>query len=224
MPAREVAGDFYDAFELPDGNIGLVIADVCDKGVGAALFMTLFRSLIRVTSTQETFEYTRTASAPCCIADRLHHAISSTNSYIAKNHGDSGMFATLFFGILDPLAGRLMYINGGHEPPLIVRSGNVRESLRKTGPAVGAIPGCHFDVQIVQLDPGDILFAFTDGAPEANDPRGEFFGHERLLQILRRCDPSSHELVRTIEAELHGYMDGATQFDDITLLAVRRMG
>jgi sigma-B regulation protein RsbU (phosphoserine phosphatase) len=69
-----------------------------------------------------------------------------------------------------------------------------------------------------------MLFAFTDGAPEAKDPPGEFFGHERLLQILLRCNDSSLELVRTIEAELHGYMDGATQFDDITLLAVRRMG
>jgi serine phosphatase RsbU (regulator of sigma subunit) len=88
---------------------------------------------------------------------------------------------------------------------------------------VGAIPGCHFNVQTVQLDPGEMLFAFTDGAPEAKDPRGEFFGHERLLQALRRYGRSSHELVRAIEAELNGYMDGTTQFDDITLLAVRRV-
>ena len=224
LPAREVAGDFYDAFELPDGNIGLVIADVCDKGVGAALFMTLFRSLIRITANQDNFEHTGNAGDSFFTAEHLQRALRLTNNYIAETHHASGMFATLFFGILDPHNGRLMYVNGGHEPPLILRSGNVRESLCKTGPAVGAIPGCHFDVQIVQLDPGEMLFAFTDGAPEAKDPRGEFFGHERLLQILRRCGSSSHELVGAIEADLHRYMGGATQFDDITLLAVRRMG
>jgi serine phosphatase RsbU (regulator of sigma subunit) len=208
--AREVAGDFYDAFMLADGRLVFFVGDVCGKGVGAALFMTLFRSLIRITANQDYFEHTENAGTSFFTAEHLQHALMLTNNYIAETHHASGMFATLFFGILDPHSGRLMYINGGHEPPLIVRSGNVRESLRKTGPAVGAIPGCHFDVQIVQLDPGEMFFAFTDGAPEAKDPRGEFFGHERLLQILRQCDSSSHELVGTIEAELHGYMDGAT--------------
>jgi sigma-B regulation protein RsbU (phosphoserine phosphatase) len=132
------------------------------------------------------------------------------------------MFATLFFGILDPRDGRLIYINGGHEPPLIVRSGIVRESLRKTGPAVGALLDCHFDVRVVNLIRGEMLFAFTDGAPEAKDPRGEFFGREHLLHLLRLHNSSCDGLVKTIEAKLHQYMDGATQFDDITLLAVRR--
>ena len=223
LPAREVAGDFYDAFELPDGNIGLVIADVCDKGVGAALFMTLFRSLIRITANQDYFERTENAGASFFTAEHLQRALMLTNNYIAETHQASGMFATLFFGILDLHSGRLIYINGGHEPPLIIRSGEVRKSLRKTGPAVGAIPGCHFDVQCVQLDPGELLFAFTDGAPEAKDPRGEFFGHERLFEVLRQGSSSLHELVRTIEAKLHRHMDGVTRFDDITLLAVRRV-
>jgi len=223
LPAREVAGDFYDAFELPDGNIGLVIADVCDKGVGAALFMTLFRSLIRITANQDYFEHTENAGTSFFTAEHLQRAMMLTNNYIAETHHASGMFATLFFGILDPHNGRLMYINGGHEPPLIVRSGNVRESLCKTGPAVGAIPRCHFDVRVVQMEPGEMLFAFTDGAPEAKDPQGEFFGRKRLLQTFQQCSSSSHELVGTIEAELHQYMHGATQFDDITLLAVRRV-
>jgi sigma-B regulation protein RsbU (phosphoserine phosphatase) len=222
MSAREVAGDFYDAFELPDGNIGLVIADVCDKGVGAALFMTLFRSLIRITANQEYFEYAGNTNAAHSMGERLQRAMSLTNNYIAETHQDSGMFATIFFGILDPLAGQLIYVNGGHEPPLIVRSGRVRESLSKTGPAVGAILDRCFQVQSAQLDPGELLFAFTDGAPEAKDPRGEFFGRERLLDILRRCNNSANELVRSMQAELRQYMDGTTQFDDITLLAVRR--
>jgi serine phosphatase RsbU (regulator of sigma subunit) len=222
MPAREVAGDFYDVFELPDGNIGLVIADVCDKGVGAALFMTLFRSLIRITANQDTFEPAENEQDSFFTEERLQRALTLTNNYIAETHQDSGMFATLFFGILEPRSGRLMYINGGHEPPLIVHSGNVRESLGKTGPAVGAIAGRRFEVQLVQLQPGEMFFSFTDGAPEAKDPRGEFFGRERLLHILQRCNSSAHDLVRTVEAELHLYMDGATQFDDIALLVVRR--
>jgi sigma-B regulation protein RsbU (phosphoserine phosphatase) len=223
MSAREVAGDFYDAFELPDGNLGLVIADVCDKGVGAALFMTLFRSLIRVTSNQEYFEHAEKGSASPSTAQRLRRAISLTNNYIAETHQESGMFATLFFGSLDPRDGRLTYINGGHEPPVIVRSGKVRESLRKTGPALGALLDGHFNVGVAQLHPGEMLFACTDGVPEAQNPQGEFFGHERLLDILRRCHNSAHELVKTIEADLHQYMDGTTQFDDITVLAVQRV-
>jgi phosphoserine phosphatase RsbU/P len=169
--------------------------------------MTLFRSLIRITATQEYFEHTENASASHSIAERLQRAMLLTNNYIAETHQDSGMFATIFFGILDPRDGKLTYINGGHEPPLVVKSGTVRESLCKTGPAVGAILDCHFDVRVARLNPGEMLFAFTDGAPEAKDPRGA----------------SSHELVKAIEAELRQYMDSATQFDDITLLAVIRI-
>jgi serine phosphatase RsbU (regulator of sigma subunit) len=221
MSAREVAGDFYDAFELPDGNIGFVIADVCDKGVGAALFMTLFRSLIRITSNQEHFE--QTGSVPHSVKARLQRAMTLTSNYIAETHQKSGMFSTLFFGILDPRMGTLLYINGGHEPPLIVQSGRVREPLCKTGPAVGALLDCHFDVGTAQLSPGEMLFAFTDGVPEARDLHGEFFGREQILHLLRENGGSAESLVQAVETELRRHMQGATQFDDITLLAVKRV-
>jgi sigma-B regulation protein RsbU (phosphoserine phosphatase) len=224
MSAREVAGDFYDGFELPDGTIGLVIADVCDKGVGAALFMTLFRSLIRVTANQEYFERTWQGMMQHSTDERLKRAVLLTNNYIAETHGDSGMFATLFFGILDPQNGKLIYINGGHEPPLILRSGVVRETLDKTGPAVGVVMDCHFDLLETQLDAGDTFFAFTDGVPDCSNPSGEFFGRDRLLDILRHSDEPAHDLVISIETELRQYIASATQFDDITLLAVRRLG
>jgi sigma-B regulation protein RsbU (phosphoserine phosphatase) len=146
-----------------------------------------------------------------------------TSNYIAETHQDSGMFATLFFGILHPRTGRLIYINGGHEPPLIVHSGALRESLYKSGPAVGALLDCHFDVQTVKLHPGDMLFAFTDGVPEAGDLHGSFFGRERVLDILRQSHSSAGILIKTVESELRQHMDGTTQFDDITLLAVRRV-
>jgi serine phosphatase RsbU (regulator of sigma subunit) len=222
MSAREVAGDFYDAFELPDGNIGLVIADVCDKGVGAALFMTLFRSLIRAAANLDFFEHPGEINETLSAADRLQRSILLTNNYIAETHGDSGVFATIFFGILNPQDGKLAYINAGHEPPLIVRSGVVCEILHKTGPAVGAMTNCRFNQHVKQLKTGDMLFAFTDGVPDCRNLADEEFGRERLMAILKRVDESAHELIEAAEAELRDYIAGATQFDDITLLAVRQ--
>jgi len=222
LSAREVAGDFYDAFELPDGTIGLVIADVCDKGVGAALFMTLFRSLIRATANLEYFEHTGNTNMPQSSAERLKRAMSLTNNYIAETHGDSGMFATLFFGILDPRDGRLIYINGGHEPPLIIRSGNVYKTLPKTGPAVGAITDGNFEIYRSQLHEGDVLLAFTDGVMDCQNPRGDFYERRQLLEVLHRANDSSRDLINAIEDDLYHHIAGATQFDDITLLAIRR--
>jgi sigma-B regulation protein RsbU (phosphoserine phosphatase) len=222
MSAREVAGDFYDVFELPDGTLGLVIADVCDKGVGAALFMTLLRSLVRAGARLEYFEHSEAENVPISTAERLQRAISLTNNYITETHYDSGMFATLFFGILDPRDGKLAYINGGHLPPIIVRDGAVCETLTETGPAVGVVEYCQFEQRAMQLKPGDLLFAFTDGLPDCTNPQDEFFGHERMLGILRRESGSAQGLVKAIETELLQYISGATQFDDITLLTVRR--
>ena len=222
MSAREVAGDFYDAFELPDGTIGLVIADVCDKGVGAALFMTLFRSLIRATANMEYFEHTENRNPTLSAPERLIRAVSLTNNYIAETHNKSGMFATLFFGILDPRDGKLTYINGGHEPPLILQSGGVHEILHKTGPAVGAITDGHFGMLETTLQTGDIFLAFTDGVPDCKNARGDFYERKRLLDILHDAGDSSHKLIKSIETDLYNYIAGTTQFDDIALLAMRR--
>ncbi len=217
--AREVAGDFYDAFLLPDGNIGLVIADVCDKGVGAALFMTLFRSLIRAAATTNAFGENGAGTSE----NRLQHTINLTNNYIAETHGNTGMFATVFFGILNPTDGSLVYINGGHEPPVIYNGKEIRDTLAKTGPAIGAIAGLEFKCRQTQLERGDLLFAFTDGVPETNNPQGEFFGREKLFALLKHSEKSVHSLLNQIEAELHMHIADADQFDDITLLAVRRL-
>ena len=185
--------------------------------------MTLFRSLIRAAANLDYFEHTGQESAPHSAAERLQRAMSLTNNYIAETHGESGMFATLFFGILNPRDGKLAYINGGHEPPLIVQAGVVRETLRKTGPAVGAITNCRFEILETQIQPGDTFFAFTDGVPDCCNPHGEFFGRERLLEFLQRRDGSAPALIAAIESELRQYIASANQFDDITLLAVRRV-
>jgi serine phosphatase RsbU (regulator of sigma subunit) len=237
-PARQVAGDFYDVFQLPGGNIGLVVADVCDKGVGAALFMALFRSLIRIFSGQTSLnglpltcsDTLLDESAPITGAqsiDPTHitalKAVQLTNNYIALNHGDLAMFATLFFGILDPESGALSYINGGHEPLIIASpEGGVKEQLSYTGPSVGIAPKIRFKFEQSRIDPGDILLGYTDGVTEASASDGAFFTMARLVSILDQPVSSAADLLHRIADSLQHHIGEADQFDDITLLAIRR--
>ncbi len=213
-PAREVAGDFYDAFYLPHDRLGLVIADVCDKGVGAALFMALIRSLIRAFAEQ----------SPPTIADALG-AVQLTNNYIIRHHHHNlkHMFATLFFGILEPASGMLTYVNGGHDPPIVISASGVKTMLDLTGPAVGVIPNARFTIEQASIDVGDTLLAYTDGVTEARNRTGEFFTEERLLALLDAPFPSAAAVLERIEASVRSYIAQMTFSDDVTLLAVRRL-
>ncbi len=238
-PARQVAGDFYDVFQLPGGSIGFVVADVCDKGVGAALFMALFRSLIRVFSGQtsmdglpltcsDTLLDVAVGFADTPSLDPTHStalkAVQLTNKYIALNHGDLSMFATLFFGILDPDSGSLSYINGGHEPLYIMGpGGGVKEHLSATGPAVGIEPKMEFKIKQTQMEAGDILLGYTDGVTEALASNGAFFTMQRLVSILEAPAATATELLDQIATSLQDHIGEADQFDDITLLAIRRI-
>jgi serine phosphatase RsbU (regulator of sigma subunit) len=218
--AHEVAGDFYDAFELPDGNLAFVVGDVCDKGVGAALFMTLFRSLIRATSTS-TLSSGGLDVASLEPAERLRHVITFTNNYIATTHGDANMFATIFMGIVNRLDGKLTYVNCGNEPPLLLAHGGVTP-LPSTGPAIGIIPDAKFLIKDVALAASDRLVAFTDGIPDALNGDSLSFGNEGLLNLLKGGDTSAGELIETIKDRLRRFIGAADQFDDITLLVVKR--
>jgi sigma-B regulation protein RsbU (phosphoserine phosphatase) len=239
-PAREVAGDFYDAFPLNQKRrLGVVIGDVCDKGVGAALFMALFRSLVRAYAQQHYSiswmgESTDFLSSP--VADRrrtvpstgttaLKSAMTLTNNYIIENHGDSNMFATMFFGVLDPITGVLAYINGGHNAPWLFDSaGNIKLRLTATGPAVGMLPDVDYGIQQITIEPGDTLLTFTDGVPEARDPAGNFFTEARLRTLITNPPAgTAKELLLRIYDQLMAHIDTAAQFDDITMLAVRRL-
>lgn len=228
-PARQVSGDFYDAFMLPENLLGLVIADVCDKGVGSALFMALFRSLIRVFSgkinLQGVFVPGSTKTEPNSHGDYLYealNAVSLTNDYIAEEHGEEGMFATLFFGVLDPRTGKMAYVNGGHEPLLIVNQSGVKESLKSTGPVVGMLPAMEFQVKQVGIAPGDILIGYTDGVTEAMSPQQNLFGKKRFLTLLEKPALTAPKLIDQIKLELFNHIDNAPQFDDITMIAVHR--
>ena len=238
-PARQVAGDFYDVFQIPGGSIGIVVADVCDKGVGAALFMALFRSLIRIFSGQTAmdglplscsdamFDQKEELAADLSV-DPNHvealKAIYLTNDYIALNHGDLAMFATLFFGILDPDSGTLSYVNGGHEPIFVVGpDGGVKERLAATGPSVGIEPEINFNIQQSRLEPGDILLGYTDGVVEANASDGGLFTMERLVATLEVPASSAADLLDRIARRLEEHIGEADQFDDVTLLAIRKI-
>jgi sigma-B regulation protein RsbU (phosphoserine phosphatase) len=238
-PARNVSGDFYDAFPLSHNRVGLVIADVCDKGVGAALFMALFRSLIRAFGQQhhalswlDALEDGPPSGGrqkgvrrglPSLGTSALKNAIEQTNNYIATNHYRTSMFATVFFGILDCTSGALMYINGGHELPAIVGTDGVRERLRTTGPAVGMIPDAEYEIEQAQLNEGEILYSFTDGVPDARNPAGKLFTEQRLLSLLVEPAPTAVSLIDRVDTNVRGYIAEADQFDDITMLAVRRI-
>ena len=238
-PARQVAGDFYDVFQVPGGSIGFVVADVCDKGVGAALFMALFRSLIRIFSGQTSInglpltcsdalldQMDEFSDNPSVHPDHVTalKAVYLTNNYIALNHGDLAMFATLFFGIIDPASGTLSYVNGGHEPIFIVGSdGGVKERLAHTGPSVGIESQIRFKIRQSRMDPGDILVGYTDGVIEACTSDGEFFTMDRLEATLDAPASSAAELLDRIAGELQAHIGEADQFDDVTLLAMRRI-
>ncbi len=240
--ARLVAGDFYDVFPLSGGKrIGLVVGDVCDKGVGAALFMALFRSLIHAFAEQhyalgwmdilkddkqlknpnDTLAQRRSMLSPGTTA--LKNAIELTNAYIYQNHGDTSMFATVFFGVLDPANGSLTYINGGHVPPLILGSGGIRTRLEPTGPAIGLLPDLDFGIEQIELDPGNFFLAYTDGVTDALNPEKEFYGEKRLFSILEQPAVSAASLLDAIRESLNNFIAGSDQFDDITMLAVRNM-
>ncbi|MEU8693806.1 SpoIIE family protein phosphatase [Streptomyces sp. NPDC048665] len=234
-PARNVAGDFYDVFEMVNRRrLALVVADVCDKGVGAALFMALIRSLLRHTAEHSGLQNLMTTHQPgpseghspvipVVGATPLMNAVVGTNGYLTRNHSGQGYFATMFFSVLDPATGNLVYINGGHNPPLLVAAeGGDPQPLEPTGPAVGVIPDCAFSLGHARVRPGDTLFVYTDGVPEARNAQGEFFGDERVLELLREPAASGRALLERVESALREHSGAAEQHDDITMMAVHR--
>jgi len=231
-PARDVSGDFYDCFLLSSGEVILVVGDVCDKGVGAALFMALFRSLIRASADpvgggaiqmiggRHTMVMQAIQSASP--ADLLTRVAGFTNDYIARLHGRTNMFATVFLASLEPYSGELVYVNAGHEPALIIAPDGGIEELRPTGPALGMLPDSHFTAVTRNLEKGHSLFAFTDGLVEANSPTGEVYGAERLRQVLRaHSSRPAPEMVRGVLDALETFGRHSDPHDDVTILAAR---
>jgi serine phosphatase RsbU (regulator of sigma subunit) len=231
-PARDVSGDFYDCFLLTSGEVILVVGDVCDKGVGAALFMALFRSLIRASADPVgggaiqmiggrhtmVMQALRSASP----ADLLTRVAGFTNDYIARLHGRTNMFATVFLASLEPYSGELVYVNAGHEPALTSAPDGSIEELRPTGPALGMLPDSHFTAVTRTLERGHSLLAFTDGLVEAHSPTGEVYGGKRLREVLRaQRGSSASELVHAVLDAVQTFGGHSDAHDDLTMLAAR---
>ncbi len=238
-PARQVSGDFYDVFPISTSrHIALIIADVCDKGVGAAMYMGIFRSLFRAFSDQQyiirwagvpTLEQNESPSGVfrrdallASGAPSLKNAMDLTNNYIAIHHSNSNMFATVFFGLLDPSDGTLLYINAGHESPLLISNGMLKQRLDPTGPAVGMLPDMAFKLERITLRPGDSLVLYTDGVTDARNAKDELFSEERLIAAALNPSSSAHAHLENIVSAVDAHIAGREQYDDITLLAVQR--
>jgi sigma-B regulation protein RsbU (phosphoserine phosphatase) len=220
---------------LPGGYTGLVIGDVCDKGVGSALFMALFRSLLRIFAGQAQLSRSLIDTKSQTIGGTLDsasirkynqvealRAVALTNDYIAQEHSEMCMFATLFFGVLDPKKGKLIYINGGHEAVFVIDQKGVKESLLSTGPAVGMFHGAQFEYKEIQLQPGEILFAYTDGVIDARSPGEERFSRKRLNSLLSQPAATAFELMQRIGTSIFAHIGKAPQEDDITMLTLQR--
>jgi sigma-B regulation protein RsbU (phosphoserine phosphatase) len=152
----------------------------------------------------------------------LKNAVELTNRYIANTHRQTSMFATVFFGLLDPVTGSLLYINAGQEPPLIIGPRGLKAHLNPTGPAIGLFPDLDFGIEQTEIEPGDTLLIFTDGVPDARNRRKEPFAEEGLLACLQPPLPSAPDVLDRIQAALRQHSGGIDQYDDITLLAAHR--
>jgi sigma-B regulation protein RsbU (phosphoserine phosphatase) len=203
-PARQVGGDFYDVIPLDGGRLGLVMADVSDKGMAAALFMALTRSLIRAEAKRQ--------DSPRQVLLNVHRLLMEISR--------AGMFVTVFYGVYDPVRGGLRYARAGHDHPLHYRSSsNECRSLSAYGMALGYVEEVTLEEGGAELELGDRLVLYTDGICHAESSSGEFFGLERLRQTV--CDAGSLDaqaLCDLIFERVGSFRAGAAQFDDMALL------
>lgn len=214
--ARQVAGDYYDVFPVKNSNLtAFVIADVCDKGVGAALFMVLFRSLIRA--------YSEDSISSDKIQNDMISIIQRMNNYISTTHSKSNMFASVFFGIIDQSNSDIFYINAGHDSPAVLNStGKILQRLEPTGPVVGMMPEMSFELKQIKLNPGDMLFAYTDGTTDAVNSKGEFFTEEKIIKVVSTYRSSGFSHLFELNSELTKHIGNQNQFDDITQIIIRK--
>jgi len=208
-PAGETSGDFYDYLQMPDGRLGLIIADVTDKGTSAALFMALSRSLWRTFAAEYPHNPEQT--------------LGMTNRRILEDtHG--GLYITMFYGLLNPQDGTFTYCSAGHHPAYLVRGldGSVEELVR-TGIPLGVLKDVTWGVEQVNLEEGDTLVLYTDGITDAMNASEQFFGQERLVDAIRRHSTKpTQEILEALLAEERDWVGDAQPFDDLTLMVITR--
>jgi sigma-B regulation protein RsbU (phosphoserine phosphatase) len=206
--AHEVAGDFYDLIELGDGGrLGVLVADVSDKGAPAAIFMAVARSLIRGNAVS--------SATPLEAMERANRLVFADSRV--------GMFVTAFYAVLSPGSGRIQYVNAGHNPPLVRRTAGGVEVLSKGGMALGLHPDNRLALGELGLEVGDLLVLYTDGVTEAPNRRMEEFGLRRLTELVAQCGGlDSAACVQRILEAVREFTGETAAFDDITLVVIRR--
>ena len=209
-PAKEVGGDFYDFFLVDDDHLAMVVADVSGKGVPAALFMVIAKTLIK----------NRTQ-----MGDSPSEALRNVNNQLCEGNEEE-FFVTVWLGILEISTGKGWAVNAGHEHPVIRRSGGEFELVvYRHSLAVAAMPDISFKQHEFHLDPGDALFVYTDGVPEATNADGELFGSERMLQALNaHPDAKPETQLPFLRQQINAFVGSAPQFDDITMLMLEYKG
>jgi len=208
LAAKDVGGDFYDFFPIDDHRIGFTIADVSGKGVPAAIFMAVSRTLIKATGLRDL------PSAEC---------VSTVNDILCGESVES-MFVTVFYGIYDLQTGMIDYTNGGHNPPFVLHPDGAAEELQtESNLVLGAVAGMPFKSGSLLLNPGDALYLYTDGVTEAENMEHSLFGESRLQATLESArGAESSQMIEAVSAKVKEFVDGAPQSDDITQLVIRR--
>jgi sigma-B regulation protein RsbU (phosphoserine phosphatase) len=207
--AKEVGGDFYDFFFVNETNLCFLIADVADKGVPAALYMMVAKTLLKSEGQR--------LGEPDQILRYVNNILAADN--------ENCMFVTVFCAILDTETGLVRFANAGHNPPLMMEPQGIRYLTMKAGFVLGPIPDSEYETEQLAMQPGDTLFLYTDGVTEAKNPEAELYGEARLLSALQ-CGPQKKlaEMIHHVRAEVTRYADGAPQSDDITMVAIRYRG
>ena len=215
VPARRIGGDYYDFVELRDRGIGIALADVSGKGVAAALIMSVVQASLRLISSEGDVTPPR--------------LVARMNEFVYRSTPAS-KYATLFYAQLDEQR-RLRYVNAGHNAPYLLRAGRRStadsaspeiEQLSVGGTVVGMFPEMGYEEATVELCPGDVLLAFTDGVPEAHNPENEEFGEERLQQMLRQtAHLPANEISARLSDEMKDWIRDAEQYDDLTFIVMK---
>jgi len=216
VPARRIGGDYYDFVELGDGRLGIALADVSGKGVAAALIMSVVQTSLRIISSSGDLPPTR--------------LVALINQFVYRSTPAS-KYATFFYAQLDERHRQLRYVNAGHNAPYLLRADRRAtatsepspiEELTVGGTVVGMFPETEYEEATVQLFPGDVLLAFTDGVPEAHNPANEEFGEQRLQTLLRQtAHLPADEISARIAAEMNQWIRDAEQYDDLTFIVMK---
>ena len=209
-PAKDVGGDFYDFYFIDEDHLCLVIADVSGKGIPAALFMMLSKRILEDLARQER--------TPSTILEKANDLLCDNNQ--------AEMFVTVWLGILEISTGKLTAANAGHEFPAICKKGGLFELYKdKHDFVIGGLNGIHYNEYDLQISPGDKLFVYTDGVPEATDGSGEMFGTDRMITALRSCtDNTPEEILQGVKSAVDSFVGDAEQFDDLTMMCLEYKG